>query len=70
MYCNIFSYFKVRNCPIVTQHRNHGNIIAFTLWILHDSAFADVIYISPVSVVFNLGYAYPSGVSKNILGGT
>jgi hypothetical protein len=49
-YIYIFSYFQVAKYPIAKQRvKNHGNIIAYTLWILSDCASDEVIYIMPAS---------------------
>ena len=52
MYCEyIFVYyFKVAKYPTAKQRvKDHGNIRAYTLWILSDCASAEVIYIVPVT---------------------
>jgi len=44
------SYFQVAKHPIAKQRvKNHGNIVAYTLWILSDCASTEVIYMMPVS---------------------
>ena len=44
------SYFQVAKHPIAKQRvKNHGNIRAYTLWILNECASTEVIYIMPLS---------------------
>jgi hypothetical protein len=53
----MFTFFMLLQCYIglLNPHEYHNTIVTFTVFVGH---------LSSISVVFNLGYAYPRGYAK------